>query len=315
MLSLKKIRKTYSRVVAVDDLSLEIRTGEFCVLLGPSGCGKTTLLRLIAGLETKTAGEIWMDGVEVTSKPPFQRPIGMVFQSYALFPHLTVYKNIAYGLEILKKSRKEVEAAVRSIAETLHIVPLLDRQVHQISGGQQQRVALARALIMKPKLLLFDEPLSNLDAKLRRKVRDEIKQIHEQFQITSVYVTHDQTEALTLADQIVLMHEGKIVQRGTPREMYEDPKNEFSAQFLGEANLVSENGKTRFIRPENVILSRLGHGYRGKIKKKAYLGSVYEYTLATDFGEIFAVDRQMQEEFQVGEEVLLNFSSSYNRRS
>lgn len=309
MLNVQHVSKHYHKVIAVDDVSFELRPGELCTLLGPSGCGKTTLLRMIAGLEKQTSGKIHIDGKEVSPLPPFERDIGMVFQSYALFPHFNVEENICYGLKILKKSKKETKQVLEEVVSVLSLQGLTKRKVHELSGGQQQRVALARALVMKPKILLFDEPLSNLDAKLRRGIREEIRSVQKRFHITSIYVTHDQSEALAISDTICIMNAGKIEQMGSPRDLYEKPKGSFVANFIGEANLVSTealNGGGSglcLIRPEKILLSRNSNGIEGKIQKATYLGSCMEYVVAFAFGDLFVIDPRTASPFSVGEKV------------
>jgi multiple sugar transport system ATP-binding protein len=230
----KSVTKRYAGdVLAVDDLNLEIRDKEFVVLLGPSGCGKSTTLNMIAGLEEVTDGELWFDGQIVNALPPHQRDVAMVFQSYALYPQKTVYENIAFGLRMRKVAADEIDRRVRDAAAKLEITRLLDRRPSQLSGGQRQRVALGRAMVRQPAVFLMDEPLSNLDATLRISMRAEIKHLHTAMQTTFVYVTHDQAEALTLADRIVVMKDGVIQQIGTPDEVYERPLNMFVASFLG----------------------------------------------------------------------------------
>lgn len=220
-------------VVALDHVTFEVRDGEFFVLLGPSGCGKTTTLRIIAGLETPTSGRVYIDGEDVTDLPPKDRDVAMVFQTWALYPHMKVYDNIAFPLKIRKLPKSEIDRRVREIARLLHIEDLLDRYPRQLSGGQQQRVALARALVRKPKVWLLDEPLSNLDALLRMKMRAELKRLQREFGVTTIYVTHDQIEAMTLADRIAVMNRGRIMQIGTPHEIYNRPANTFVATFVG----------------------------------------------------------------------------------
>ena len=230
----KSVTKRYAGdVLAVDDLHLEIRDKEFVVLLGPSGCGKSTTLNMIAGLEEVTEGELWFDGQIVNALPPHKRDVAMVFQSYALYPHKSVYDNIAFGLRMRKVAADEIDRRVRDAAAKLEITRLLDRRPSQLSGGQRQRVALGRAMVRQPAVFLMDEPLSNLDAALRISMRAEIKHLHNAMQTTFVYVTHDQAEALTLADRIVVMKDGVIQQIGTPDEVYERPRNMFVASFLG----------------------------------------------------------------------------------
>ena len=223
---------------AVDDVSIDIHQGQFVTLLGPSGCGKTTTLRLIAGFEFPTHGDILLDGKAVNELPPNRRDMAMVFQSYAIFPHLNVFENIAYGLKIKKLSSQEVKRKVSQVLTLTELQGLENRAPNQLSGGQQQRVALARALVMEPKVLLFDEPLSNLDAKLRVQMRSEIRRIQQELGITSVYVTHDQDEAMVLSDLIVIMHKGRIQQADTALEIYRRPNNRFVADFIGRANFL-----------------------------------------------------------------------------
>ncbi len=231
---LKHVSKIYDNGVrAVDDFNLDIDDGEFIVIVGPSGCGKTTTLRMIAGLEDISEGELWIDNVLVNNIPPKDRDIAMVFQNYALYPHMSVYKNMAFGLKLRKVPQEEIDKRVREAAEILGLQALLDRKPKQLSGGQRQRVALGRAIVRKPKVFLFDEPLSNLDAKLRVQMRAEISKLHARLGVTTVYVTHDQVEAMTLGSRIVVMKDGKIQQVGTPLEVYSSPVNKFVAGFIG----------------------------------------------------------------------------------
>jgi len=230
---LVNVVKKFGEVVAVDHVNLEIKDKEFFILLGPSGSGKTTILRLIAGLERPTEGEIYIDDVLVNDIPPKDRDIAMVFQNYALYPHMTVEENISFALRLRKMSTEEIERRVREVARMLEIEHLLDRKPAQLSGGQQQRVALARAIVREPKVFLMDEPLSNLDAKLRVQMRSELKKLQRRLEITTVYVTHDQVEAMTMADRIGVINEGKLQQVGTPEEVYSKPRNMFVAGFIG----------------------------------------------------------------------------------
>jgi len=232
-LYLENVTKTFDKVVAVDRVTLGIGKTEFFALLGPSGCGKTTTLRLIAGLEQPTAGRIYIDGREVTNLPPQERNVAMVFQDYALYPHMTLFENIAYPLKVRKVSKREIAAKVHEVAEHLMIAELLDRLPSQVSGGQQQRAAVARALVHAPKVFLFDEPLSNLDAKLRIEARAFLKHLQKEIHVTTVYVTHDQAEAMAMADRIGVMFAGKVVQVGAPLELYRFPKTKEVAAFLG----------------------------------------------------------------------------------
>jgi len=237
-IQLQDIVKRFGTLEAVSHISLEIRDGELFTLLGPSGCGKTTILRLIGGFHKPDNGEIYFDGKAVTSIPPYERNIGMVFQNYALWPHMTIFNNIAYGLKLKKLSRLEINEKISRVLKLVNLLGLEKRYPGQLSGGQQQRVALARALVLNPNVLLLDEPLSNLDAKIRVQVRAEIRKLQKELAITTIYVTHDQEEALTLSDRIAVINLGKLQQIGTPRDLYERPENPFVADFIGINNLV-----------------------------------------------------------------------------
>jgi sn-glycerol 3-phosphate transport system ATP-binding protein len=233
-LSISKVEKSYSKEKKIiQGLDLEVEKGEFLVIVGPSGCGKSTLLRMIAGLEEIDKGKIIIDGVVVNGLSPAQRDIAMVFQNYALYPHMNVYKNLSYGLKNRGMGKEVIAQRVEKVAQLLQIEELLQRKPAALSGGQRQRVAMGRAIVREPKVFLFDEPLSNLDAKLRHQMRIEIRKLHERLGITSVYVTHDQVEAMTLADRIVILNEGKIEQVGTPNEIYRSPASVFVARFMG----------------------------------------------------------------------------------
>ncbi len=318
-------------VLAVDDVSLDIERGEFVTLLGPSGCGKTTTLRLIAGFEFPTRGRIVLDGQEINHLPPNRRDMAMVFQSYAVFPHLSVFENIAYGLRVKKLPGDEIRQRVREVMELTELTGLENRQPNELSGGQQQRVALARALVMEPKVLLFDEPLSNLDAKLRVQMRSEIRRIQQELAITSVYVTHDQEEAMVLSDRIVVMDQGRIQQVGTAPEIYRRPRNRFVADFIGRANFLpgvveqvdAENVHVRvyqvsvpvprldavtfhpgqevwiLLRPESVRMhleAPPGPAFVGDVVRTSYLGAWAEYEVAIDGQRILAVQYNPAEE-------------------
>jgi multiple sugar transport system ATP-binding protein len=230
---LEELHKRFGRVVAVRDVSLEVADGEFVVLLGPSGCGKTTVLRTVAGLETPDQGRVWIGGRDVTRLPPGRRDIGMVFQSYALFPHMRVFDNVAFGLRMRGVLEAEQRRRVQEVAELLQIADLLDRYPAQLSGGQRQRVAVARALVVRPQVLLMDEPLSNLDALLRLHMRAELKRLHREVGSTTLYVTHDQVEAMSLGDRVAVLRDGQVVQFGTPTEIYDHPADRFVGSFLG----------------------------------------------------------------------------------
>jgi multiple sugar transport system ATP-binding protein len=247
---LKNVWKRYGVHDIVKNFNLEIPDKSFCILVGPSGCGKTTTLRMVAGLEEISEGEIFIDGVKVNDVPPKNRDIAMVFQSYALYPHMTVYDNMAFGLKLRGYGKKEIQQRVQEAAEILGIGHLLERRPKQLSGGQRQRVAVGRAIVRKPKVFLFDEPLSNLDAKLRGQMRTELKKIHERLQSTMIYVTHDQTEAMTMGDKICVMKEGIIQQIAGPIELYNNPVNKFVAGFIGspamnfiDVEVVEKNGE------------------------------------------------------------------------
>jgi ABC-type Fe3+/spermidine/putrescine transport system ATPase subunit len=237
-LVLRGVRKAFGRTVAVDGVDLAVMSGEFLALLGPSGCGKTTILRIVAGFERPDAGEVWIRGGSMTTVPPYRRDVGLVFQSYALFPHLSVAENVAYGLRM--RGVRGVERMER-VEETLALVRLSglgDRYPRQLSGGQQQRVAVARAIVIRPSVLLFDEPLSNLDARLRLAMREELRELQRTLRIATILVTHDQDEALSLADRIVVMNAGRVEQTGTPEEIYERPASRFVTEFIGESNFL-----------------------------------------------------------------------------
>jgi len=248
---LVKLRKEFGKVVAVNDLSLEIKDGEFIAMLGPSGCGKTTTLLMIAGIYYPTRGEIYFDDVLMNEVPPKDRHVGLVFQSYALYPHMTVYQNIAFPLRLAKKSKREIDEKVHEVARLTQIEDLLDRMPSQLSGGQQQRVALCRALVKEPEVLLLDEPLSNLDARLRIETRAEIKRLQQELGITTILVTHDQVEAMTMAERIAVLHQGVLQQYDPPNELYDAPRNLFVASFIGDPpmNLVRVRYEIKEGRP------------------------------------------------------------------
>ena len=264
---LKEVRKIFDKsVVAVDNADIEIKDKEFVVLVGPSGCGKSTTLRMIAGLEEVTNGEIYIDGILVNDIPPKDRDIAMVFQNYALYPHMTVYQNMAFGLKLRKYPKNEIDARVREAAEILGIEELLERKPKALSGGQRQRVAVGRAIVRKPKVFLFDEPLSNLDAKLRVQMRAEISKLHSRLEATMIYVTHDQMEAMTMGDRIVVMKDGLIQQVDAPLNLYNYPVNQFVAGFIGSPSmnfiggrLVSDGGALTF--DEGTVQIRLPSSY------------------------------------------------------
>ena len=329
----ERVTKSFGPVVAVRDVSFEIAAGQLVTLLGPSGCGKTTTLRLIAGLEMPTSGRIMIGDEDVTRLPATERDVSMVFQSYALFPHMTVLENVAYGLTV--SGWKKAEARGRA-EEGLALVGLAgfgDRLPSELSGGQQQRVAVARALVLEPEVLLFDEPLSNLDAKLRRRVREEIRELQQKLGLTAVYVTHDQGEALAVSDRIIVMRDAEIAQAGTPRELYDEPLDLFVADFIGDANLIAAeivavNGALAEVRigplvrelphrglrpgpahvalrPETIRLvpERRADAIAGQVVKATYLGSHMEYTVSTAHGDLFVIDHEVERALPPGSAV------------
>ncbi len=327
------VTKNYGEVVAVRGLSFEIAPGSLVTLLGPSGCGKTTTLRLIAGLEMATSGAIRIGDVDVTRLAATERDVSMVFQSYALFPHMTVQENVSYGLTVGRRPKSEVREKVDEGLALVGLSGFGDRLPSELSGGQQQRVAVARALVLEPQVLLFDEPLSNLDAKLRRRVREDIRELQHKLGITSVYVTHDQQEALAVSDRIIVMNNAVIAQEGSPHELYEAPADVFVADFIGDANLVDgeitaidgEVATVRIgpletrlrrrtfslgpvkvaVRPECVVLepARPDAGIQGTVAKAVYLGSHMEYTVQTALGELFVIQHRTHEPIPRGSEV------------
>lgn len=234
---LENICKSFGRLPVVRGVDLQVEEGEFCVLLGPSGCGKSTLLKLVAGLEPVNSGTIFLDGRDVTELPPVQRQVAMVFQSYALYPHMNAFENMAFGLRLARRDRQQMSARIQEVSRKLHIDHLLDRKPAQMSGGEQQRVAIGRAMVRNPRVFLLDEPLSNLDADLRDRMRLEFKQLHRELNATMLYVTHDQQEAMTLADHLVVMRDGRVEQQGPPLAIYRRPANLFVASFLGKPRI------------------------------------------------------------------------------
>lgn len=265
IIELKHITKTFEDgFVAVEDFNLTVKRGEFVTFLGPSGCGKTTTLRMIAGFEIPTEGEILLDGKEIGNLPPNKRPINTVFQRYALFPHLNIFDNIAFGLKLKKLPKDEVKRKVKKVLEMVDLEGFETRKVATLSGGQQQRIAIARALVNEPKILLLDEPLGALDLKMRKEMQLELKSMHERLGITFIYVTHDQEEALTMSDKIVVMSEGRMQQIGTPEDIYNEPKNAFVADFIGESNIftgiMTDKLKVRFCGAEFACVDDVEHG-------------------------------------------------------
>lgn len=333
----RAVRKNYGSFTAIPDLNLLIEPGQLVTLLGPSGCGKTTTLRILAGLETPSSGSIHIGGQDVTRLPANRRDVTMVFQSYALFPHMSVLDNIAFGLGSVGKNTAETRKIAMQGLELVGLSGLGNRLPSELSGGQQQRVAVARALVLEPQVLLLDEPLSNLDARLRRRVRTEIRELQQRLGFTAVYVTHDQDEALAVSDRIVVMKDGVIAQDGTPRELYEAPASEFIADFIGEANVIDcevlavDTGQARVrisdqqltlparnaapgparlaVRPNAFGVSQDGKGLAGKVLSSAYLGDHIEYEVDSIAGRLFVVDSENKTAAPVGTNIRLQLRS------
>ena len=313
------VTKKFNETIAVDNVSCSFEPGTLTTILGPSGCGKTTSLRLIAGLERATQGSIFIDDEDVTLLPATDRDVSMVFQSYALFPHMSVVENVSYGLKMINAPKEEY---IQKSFETLKLVGLENyenRMPSELSGGQQQRVAVARAIVLEPKVLLFDEPLSNLDAKLRRQVREDIRELQQKLEVTTIYVTHDQEEALAISDKVIVMNNAIIAQEGTPKDLYNNPKTSFVANFIGDSNIVSakiENkngnlynfifGDIRItisslydlkdsasiaIRPEKITIEKnnMHNTIQSKIISASYVGNYYQYIVSCTIGELFII--------------------------
>jgi len=345
---LDRLRKRFGQAVAVDDVSVEFADGEMTSVLGPSGCGKTTTLNLIAGFLDPDGGTIHFgdrvvaDPANAVAVPPNRRDLGMVFQSYALWPHLSVADNVAYGLKMRKVPRPQRDNIVRRALQRVRLEQFMDRFPHELSGGQQQRVALARAIAYSPQILLFDEPLSNLDAQLREDMRTELKDIHREIGITAVYVTHDQAEAMAISDRIAVMEEGRILQVGTPRELYDEPADVRVARFLGRANLFDARIVTAgaaaasvkiegleqvvmcrapgdllanrrgclSVRPEAVLLRPRGTGgaaLGGRVTAATYLGNMSQLQVALDSGKLIEVQQTSRDTWNVGDAVSVSF--------
>jgi iron(III) transport system ATP-binding protein len=329
-IAFRNVSKRYgadpSSPLAVRDISFEVRSGTLTTILGPSGCGKTTTLRMIAGLESPTSGQIFIAGRDVTTLGPADRNVSMMFQSYALFPHMDVIENVSYGLRMSNVPRTEARRRASDALRNVGLVDFDHRLPSELSGGQQQRVALARALVLEPAVLLFDEPLSNLDARLRREMREEIRSLQQRLQLTVAYVTHDQSEALAVSDHIIVMDHGVIAQAGSPQELYESPATEFVAGFMGEAMLfpaladasgqvqlgplriaprhpVSPGAVKVAVRPEAWVVGPRGQGLDARLAKLAYLGSNYEYTFDTALGAIFVVSPEVGQVLSLGSDV------------
>jgi iron(III) transport system ATP-binding protein len=330
-----------SAPLVIGGVDLLIKKGSLTTILGPSGCGKTTLLRMIAGLETPSSGRILIDGEDVTELGPAQRNVSMVFQSYALFPHMNVFENVAYGLTVAAVPALQRTKRVQAALEMVGLIGYEQRSPSELSGGQQQRVAVARALVLEPSVMLFDEPLSNLDARLRRSMRDEIRQLQQRLGLTVAYVTHDQGEALAVSDQVIVMDQGRVAQAGSPTELFEHPANSLVARFMGEAVIFKgqADGSRQIriadfsvstgsvcapgpvdvaVRPSAWVISGSGAesgaqsvaqsvaGLAGKISALAYLGGYQEVTVQTRVGAILVIDGNLDRPLQVGQAVVLN---------
>ena len=340
-IELRALSKRYGDAASplvVKGIDLVVRKGTLTTLLGPSGCGKTTTLRMIAGLEAPSAGQVFIDGQDVTALGAAERNVSMVFQSYALFPHMNVIDNVGYGLMVQGLSKAETQRRARATMDLVGLAGFDTRRPSELSGGQQQRVAVARSLVLEPSVMLFDEPLSNLDARLRRSMREEIRALQQRLQLTVAYVTHDQNEAMAVSDQIVVMNAGRIAQAGTPRELYEQPVDAFVAGFMGEAMLfdatAADNGTLRLgpitlqaqrvlrpgavklaVRPESWRVVASGAvadamGLPGTVLKCAYLGSSVEITVATSLGEIFIVSTDVNQRHAADDKVVLLLAGS-----
>lgn len=333
----QNVRKTFGAFTAIHDLSLTIEPATLVTLLGPSGCGKTTTLRMLAGLEHPTSGKILIGGKDVTMLPANERDVSMVFQSYALFPHMTSLENVAYGLQSSGMGKKEAREKAEEGLKLVGLAGMGHRLPAELSGGQQQRVAVARALVLEPQVLLLDEPLSNLDARLRRRVRTEIRDLQQRLGFTAVYVTHDQDEALAVSDRIIVMKDGEIAQSGAPRELYEAPASPFIADFMGEANVLpcevvqSEGGQVLVrvstiehrlqskagqgpaklaVRPGAIRIGSAGtEGLKGRVLHSAYLGGHVEYEVETDVGTLFVIDHDVDRAHAAASDVTLAFKN------
>ena len=334
----ENITKKFNQTTAVDNVSCKFEAGTLTTLLGPSGCGKTTSLRIIAGLERATSGKILVDDEDVTLLPATDRDVSMVFQSYALFPHMSVIENVSYGLKMINIEKKDY---IEKSLETLKLVNLEgyeNRMPSELSGGQQQRVAVARAIVLEPKVLLFDEPLSNLDAKLRRQVREDIREIQQKLGVTTIYVTHDQEEALAISDKVIVMNNAVIAQEGSPKNLYNFPKNRFVANFIGDANVVEAkiNNKNSnsydlkiaemnikvnsdieldgdvsiALRPEKIFINREKNEncIHATINNASFVGNSYQYILNSEAGKLYVVSGETSNIFKVGEKVFLSIN-------
>ncbi|MBB4041828.1 iron(III) transport system ATP-binding protein [Microvirga flocculans] len=333
----RNVTKRYGNVTAVDSVSFTIEPGQLVTLLGPSGCGKTTTLRMIAGLEMASEGQILIGGRDVTNLSAADRDVSMVFQSYALFPHMSVLENVAYGPIVQGVPKKDAYEMAMEKLSLIGLKGLEKRAPSELSGGQQQRVAVARALVLEPQVLLFDEPLSNLDAKLRRRVREDIRELQQSLNLTVAYVTHDQEEALAVSDRIIVMSNARIAQTGTPRELYEEPASLFVADFIGDANIIAGDiasvsgamarvqvgplsldlphrdagsGAVKLaVRPDAILLDEAAGTLAGTVRKASYLGAQVEYEVESPIGNLFVVQYGRKEPIAPGTPVSISFAS------
>ncbi|MBL4812451.1 MAG: ABC transporter ATP-binding protein [Rhodobacteraceae bacterium] len=326
--SLQKLSLAYGSNIVVPELDLDIVEGELIALLGPSGCGKTTTMRAIAGLMAPQSGRIYIDGIDMTRMPANKRGIGLVFQSYALFPHLTTFENAAFGLRLKKLPQAEITQIVERGLRAVGLDRLADRKPAEMSGGQQQRLSLARSLVMQPKVLLLDEPLSNLDARLRLEMRAELQRVQKETGITMVFVTHDQSEALALADRIVLMNNGIIEQIGTPDELYGAPKTKFAADFFGFENIFEVEGNTikgaaqslplGFESTSKYLAWRPGAidvgvgNFSGIVRGSAFAGEQREYIIESKIGQVHAATPAADPSYKIGEEIVFDFPQDHS---
>ena len=339
-IDIEHLSKKFGDFTALSDVSIDVQPKEFVTLLGPSGCGKTTLLKLISGFLEPTDGVIKIGGLDVTHVPPEKRDTALCFQSYALFPHLTVKENLEFGPRQKKISSSERKARIDDVSEKLDLTAQLDKLPNQLSGGQQQRVSLGRALTMRPSVILFDEPLSNLDAKLRDQVRIEIRRIQKEYGLTAIYVTHDQAEALSMSDRIVVLNDGRVEQVDSPERLYYAPKTRFVADFIGDANIIKaevENKKNTLynlklgevnldinssknlnksisvaLRPEkiNIDNDKKENSLSGKIISASFVGNSYQYITSTSVGKIYVISNDTINNFKLDDEVFLSFNKN-----
>lgn len=309
-LRVSKLNKAYGEVRAADDLSFSAEKGSISCILGPSGSGKTTVLRCLGGFENLDSGSIILGGREISSLSPEERPISTVFQSYGLFPHKSVLENIMYGLKFKKIPKSEAKIEAQKMLEIVGLKGYDKRRIDQLSGGEQQRVALARSLVVKPDLLLLDEPFSNLDAKLKLVMREEIQRIQSVFDITTIFVTHDQEDAFSVADQIILMNKGRIEQISPPIEIYQQPRGEFPLNFIGRANIKKVDGEAKFVRPESIKLydKKDKNTIEGRIKKTIFKGGIVEYHISIEGDELIAIELSKDKIYREGDLVHLDFS-------